>query len=605
MTGSNDGNTITSLRIVAETMNSAPAADEIRTTGSTHGEVVAYHNTAKTQYSLPGGCPVTPLGKAQGTCFYLDALGQLMALKAKDHSRLGLEDLFGARNFLLDQYWPRYGKDGKPNGADYGVAAKALMAACAQQGVWSPLDKVRGRGAWRHDDGSLLLHCGNVILTNDDEISPGKIGAYVYPAGEPLPMPAEAGSGVGQGSAGDWLLNLTRTWNWKRREIDPLLLVGWIGAAIVGGALDWRPALWITGGQGTGKSTLHRILAGIFGGGLLSVSDTTAAGVWQKLGHAALPVAVDELEADTDNRKQEGIIKLARQAASGGVVLRGGQDHSGAEFIARSCFLFSSILIPPLAPQDLSRLAVLELKPFAKGSLIRFDAEQLIQIGNALRRRMYAGWKDLPERLDLYRQALIEKGHDARGADQFGTLLACADLLLSDGTPDIEAVHTVAELLEARALADWNDSLSDEQAMLETLLTSVIDPFRNGTRHTVAEWVHKAAGICATSDEVESNRILATYGLKVHEDIGERWLAIANNHTELAGLFRGTKWTGGNGRGLWRQSAQRLEGARNSEHPIRIGGVTARAVLIPLELVVEKTVQARNEDRSFELREGD
>jgi predicted ATPase len=33
-------------------------------------------------------------------------------------------------------------------------------------------------------------------------------------------------------------------------------VLGWIAAATIGGALDWRPSLWITGDLSTGKSTL-------------------------------------------------------------------------------------------------------------------------------------------------------------------------------------------------------------------------------------------------------------------------------------------------------------------------------------------------------------
>jgi hypothetical protein len=32
-----------------------------------------------------------------------------------------------------------------------------------------------------------------------------------------------------------------------------VLLFGWIGAAMVGGALDWRPLAWLTGDRGTGE----------------------------------------------------------------------------------------------------------------------------------------------------------------------------------------------------------------------------------------------------------------------------------------------------------------------------------------------------------------
>jgi hypothetical protein len=89
--------------------------------------------------------------------------------------------------------------------------------------------------------------------------------------------------------------------------------------------------------------------------------------VRQLLGQQSLPVAIDEAEADEDNRKMLALIKLARQAASGGRIFRGGQDHQGHEFIARSCFLFSSIYVPPLPSAGQEPHGVLELGPLPTG----------------------------------------------------------------------------------------------------------------------------------------------------------------------------------------------------------------------------------------------
>jgi hypothetical protein len=153
------------------------------------------------------------------------------------------------------------------------------------------------------------------------------------------------------------LVAVLATWNWSRSDTDAHLLFGWIVAAMFGVALDWRPLAWVTGDAGSGKSTLDRLLSIVMGGeqGLVTTTDATEAGLRSVVRQSTLPIAFDEAEAD--NRRMAGVIKFARQAASGGMVLRGSADHKGAEFRVRSCFLFSSILIPPLGDQDiLSRL---------------------------------------------------------------------------------------------------------------------------------------------------------------------------------------------------------------------------------------------------------
>ena len=132
--------------------------------------------------------------------------------------------------------------------------------------------------------------------------------------------------------------------------IDARLLLGWIGSAMMGAYLNYRPLAWITGDSKTGKSTLQELLGWVLGGALLQSPDASEAAVRQVLGQQSLPVAIDEAEAEEDNRKLLALVKLARIAASAsGDIMRGGQDHQGHQFQAKTCFLFSSD--PAAGPQ--------------------------------------------------------------------------------------------------------------------------------------------------------------------------------------------------------------------------------------------------------------
>jgi hypothetical protein len=191
---------------------------------------------------------------------------------------------------------------------------------------------------------------------------------------------------------------------------------------------------------------------------MVKASDATAAGLWQAVGHASLPVALDELESEEDNRKNSNIIKLARHAASGGQTLRGGSDHKGTDFTVRSAFLFSSILMPPMLGQDVSRMAVLQLNALAGVSPPALEPVLLAQFGAIFRRRILDHWHRFPELLESWRQALSTKGHSGRSADQFGTLMACADLLLSDFMPDGDSLEEWTELLKRSTLSEAEDA---------------------------------------------------------------------------------------------------------------------------------------------------
>ncbi|MFA5580520.1 MAG: hypothetical protein WDA25_01045 [Paracoccaceae bacterium] len=537
---------------------------------------------------LPPLCPVTPLGTHDGTFFYLDAVGQLRALKARDHGNKDLLALFSPKTYFLHEQWPRMNAAGVVTGWRPEEAGEELMCACAIAGVWNAMEKVRGRGAWLDDAGGLILHVGDGVWMDGQWQATGLHDGHVYPAAPALPRPRD---GHASPEKMDELLDVLKSWQWGRPAVDPYLMMGWLAAAHLGGALEWRPLAWVTGDKGTGKSTLHRLIKGILGGGLLSTSDATEAGIRQTLGTQTLPVAIDEAEADEDNRKLQALIKLARQAASGGNITRGGADHQAQAFIARSCFLLSSILIPPLHGQDRSRLAILELKPLLPGAPDpELTVEWMRSVGAAMQRRLVDGWPRFETTLQAYRRMLKQAGHAARGADQFGTLLACTDLLLNDTAPSEDDLAGWEQMVSAAALAETGEDVSDADRCLSHLLTSSVALDGGGRPQAVAHWVGRALrdiedGIGPNDRNAEKQ--LYVYGLRVVERRADnsRWLAVANAHQGLARLFAGSHWQARSGAaGVWGQSLQRLAGALAGQN-VRINGRGTKCVLVPMALV--------------------
>jgi hypothetical protein len=570
---------------------------------------------------LPYGCPVLPIGVNGDVCYYLDQLGQLRELKARDHSRLNLQQMFGRKKDLLYEFWPRKSQDKTTlgwitTGWKPELCAEALMGECGKLGVWSAEERVRGAGAWKGRDGELILHCGDELLVTavqDDaaaeaawaRIAPGLVGGLVYPAGPPGMKPhGVAQPGGPRGPAAE-MLALLETWNWRRKDIDAHLLLGWIGAAMLGGALGWRVVAWITGGAGTGKSTLAEILQWVMGdNGLLRTSDSSAAGIRQTLKYASRPVALDESESDEDNRKMQALIKLARDAASGSIGYRGGQDHEASAFTVRSCFMFSSILIPPLLSQDRSRMAVLELDKLREGVPAPSTTERKIaELGTKLLRRLLMQWRRFPGTLEAYRAAMATAGHSARGQDVFGTLLACADLLLADELPETDVLAGWTQRLEASKLAEIEGTMSDENACLAYLLSTQIDNSRDRVRQTLGQWIAAAAGTgdpAWTTEEFNAlkatvrnaEKLLLDYGIKLVTDLGTgiQYLAIANIHRGLSKIFENTQWGARPGtQGVWVQSLRRLPHLRDNK--TYWFGSQSKATLIELKLCLEASIE--------------
>ena len=373
-----------------------------------------------------------------------------------------------------------------------------------------------------------------------------------------------------------------------------MLLLGWIGAAFVGGALKWRPLIWLTGNRGTGKSTLQEVINCIFDNSILSVSDPTPAAIFQKVGFSSLPVALDEMEPETDNKKVQNIIKLARQACSGGVILRGSAEGNASEFKARNCYLFSSILVPALLPQDRSRIAILDLKEIS-GTPPRINRKELSVVGQKIFRRMIDKREDFTINMENLRIEFAKLGFDSRGCDQFGTLIAAAQVILYDDPMTSDDIAEMGEMMKEVIEAEQYDNDSNEVQCLNHLLTSTCEAFKDGRKRSIGDWINQAAGLenteCSTGAITEdtkdaANKVLSTYGLKVANeylsgDSMTQCLLVATSHQGLAKVFKETAWA----EGVWTQALRRLKGAQPYKTR-RFGGVASKCTFIPIQSII-------------------
>lgn len=599
---------------------------------------------------FPLKSPVQPLGikadiSGSQKCFYLDVNRQLVSLEAGNkHGKNNMIALFGDRSDWLEINFPQWSapvfegrgdkrrqiKASEITGFDQAEASRALIEECVRKGPFDPAGRMRGRGAHRTaEHNGLILHCGDKVLISEMNaegaikrmrwVDPGLVERNVYSAAEGIPRPHHQPCGP---EVAEDLLAVLQTWNWRRELLDPYFVLGAIGAGFVGGALPWRPNLWITGGRGTGKSTLNGqdgLIHGVYGEGLFRTGDASAAGIRQSLQNATVPVLFDEIEASEDNKRVADVIKLARVASSGDKMTRGGSDHTAHEFTLRSSFWFSSILVPPLEPQDLSRLALLELRPLRRHVVdngIALEKLPLALWGRKLFRRMVDGWARLSDTKLKFHKALAATGHDSRACDQFGTLLACADLLINDhdtedGLPSDEEVAIWAQHCHPHKLAEVAQAVSEQEGCIQHLVTSMVQSRGGEERQSLGTWIGQAAarnvakwGAAAIDESDRAQKRLEQMGLCV---VNARWnpgkdgkpgrwgavrfevdkpgfLAVSDSHQALKAIFAGTKWQGG----VWKQSLARFDGAR-AVAAVKLARVSQRVVLVPLCHVLDES----------------
>lgn len=555
------------------------------------------------------GCPVKPLGVNGAIYWYLDVHGQLRGVGKHDAQAIMM--LFGRMIPQLCYHFAQWARDPdsgemrrKPHRFDQTTAAMEMMQACSERGLFDPEGAVRGVGAWTDDDGRLVYHAGDRLWIGTDQADPGTHDRRIYPAAPAVPHPALTVSDAADPVAR--LDEVLATWHWERPDLDPTICLALVGVQMMGGALPWRPAFWFSGGAGTGKSTLQKLILHLHGGekGLIQSTDATARGIASLLGQSTLPVALDELEpGDAGSTKERGIVELARVAASGGRWARGSSDQKGSTGQLRSTFLFSSILVPGvLKSQDLQRIILLNLLPLAEGSSppdLRADTWR--KRGAAIKRLLIDRWPSWSRRLELWREACAAQGVTGRDADNWATVLAMAQIIRSAELPAGDEMDGWARKVARIVKSRDGEAHTDADEVLVHLMSQKLDVFRRDRTYSVAQWVMVAADLPGAPSDLLSdfgsdadgrekrarraNELLAPYAIRVIREQGQEPLIFIGNKKvqPLLDLFRDTQWAGG----AWSQSLLRVAGAVPSPIPRRLSGagIQCRGTDVPIRAI--------------------
>jgi hypothetical protein len=605
---------------------------------------------------LPLDAPITPLGKNGVSIILLDESKQIATVKPQELGK-GLLALLCGEEWLTEVFpqqklVPGTGKGNTDpqfytDGFNQNDAQMAIIGACRVKGIFKPEGKIFGRGAHRgrDDDQQLLLHMGNKVLISSagdwrrgsgkvakDRIDvrverAGAIGGKYYPADDALPPPAAEASTRDEA---EQLLKLFAKWYFVDggRDGKPgpaeYLLLGMVGQMFICGALNWRPHVWLAGPTASGKSSLQRIIRAIHDDWVLRAEDASEAAIRQLLNNDTLAVMIDEAEAADNPERQRAMMNLAKKSSSGGKILRGGADHKGQEFTAQSAFLFSSVLHTPMLGEDRNRFAILDMRqvpaaidPFEVGPLLPLWR----MVGRKMHRRMLEQWPRFEATLATYKREIHSHGYEGRWQDTYGTLLACADMLLFDEAPahrvpadetDITEKTWVRMVLPLMVRGKV-ESRPDNERVIAYLLSLTLPGSNGHAAETIGQWIVRAMEprTSDNGDEAISNPInevarsrLKTVGLRlvlldkdkdgkvrlagepIINDWKNAYLAVAHaTCVPLVELFKNSnEWRGGG----WLQSMGKIEGVEKGLK-MRFSGPNAdNAIAIPLMALKEK-----------------
>lgn len=487
------------------------------------------------------------LGYDRDTYHYLPTgKGQLTLLSPTQHQKLTLLPLAPLA------WWEASFPGSK--GANWLVAADAMMRTSHKVGVFSH-ENLRGRGLWtvENPDGSkgVILHLGDRLLAPGSKkyIAPE---AYkcpekkIYERVKRLAGPSKTKAMTLEEA--EVVLNLFKDLLWHD-ESSAILAAGWTAMAPLGGCLKWRPHIWLTGGAGSGKTTVVRDLIQPLLGGMRFYfeGDSTEAGIRHRVRSDAVPILYDEADrhdARAEPRIQK-IIALARSASSMGdtAEVAKGNPHGGVlSYHVRSMFCMASIGGALRGQQDKQRICLLQMR--SKGNVgegvknkhWRAYSPRLNKVTGKWGRELVArtlGWaRDgrMEETLDVFKEAAANTLGDARSGDQFGTLYAGAWMLMSDEPP---TALDAKEMIGSEDLEHFVDEQVPEgKRALRILLQKQerVDTSSGVKTLSVGQLIGIATGemLGGVSTEEATNR-LKILGFRIEVFDGVRMLLVANS----------------------------------------------------------------------------
>lgn len=558
---------------------------------------------------------------ADGICYVITSTGHLRRVEKWDHATL--VDIWAPFTNTLKFCWPAWGKaieveDPKTGEVKKIVPVKraerdpvieAIMNAAARMPDFDPNQQHRGRGGWRDSHDAFLWHSGGWLWRAEggklERSRPAMHDGFLYTRMaatiEPWQMPVKP-----EESPARRILEHLRTWRWGRPFLDPVLVLGFLGTCLMGGALKARPILFTTGGKGVGKSTLLELLNKALMGAVTTTVNTTAAGIYQRAKYDSLPFLIDELESKAGSTRAEAVIELARVAYTGGDISRGGADHEATTFTARNSFGLFAINAPPMGGQDKSRMAVVNLDRLdAPNGVAGGLAMSPETDGRMLLRQVMDGWADFNGRLMRnWWEALSPHGLDSRAIDTFGTLLAAAELMAGPealeeaGLPVQSEYGRIGAMVAEATAIERAETLDNWHKCLDMLLQSSIDQWREGIKPTVGsvcdQVLSGSTGQAAGMDITYARERLQLVGLgmmpRSHVDSRGPCLAVPHESPMLNRIFADSEFHKSVWYGALKQAPREIViRDRGNKQKVKINGSVKHCLLVDLAAFAEAT----------------
>jgi putative DNA primase/helicase len=536
------------------------------------------------------GMPFRLLG-ADGELFYYmpDKSQQIVSLAASAHSKNNLMRLAPLQSWEI--VFP-----GNSQGTNWDAAINALIQRSQSMPMFDSR-RIRGRGCWI-DGADIVYHAGDRLVVNGNQTIIPKYNSSrraIYHGALHIDVEQSAAASNTESAK---LIDLCEMLSWER-PLYGKLLAGWLALAPIGGALRWRPHLWVTGPSGSGKSWIvSNIIQPIVGDAALHVQGATSeAGIRGMLGSDSLPVVFDEAESEdkASQMRFESILTLARQSSTetGAGIVKGTAQGGSVTYLIRSAFLFASIGVAAVKKSDVSRISILQLKKnLGRDAAEHFD--KVVALWKAtvsndsycskFRARCINNAKIIRDNCEIFSRVAVDFTGDKRSADQIGALLAGAYSLT---TSKIVSDEIALDFMKRQDWAGFKseDVDNDENQCLAHLAASSIrfDVAGANYARTISEVIADIQSDPLSGDDAgtqlrRKDRMDALQRHGVRFDPESRGIFVANNHPALEVIFGPTAW----GQSKWKHQLERVTGAKRMGVMAFGSQIRQRCVWIPI-----------------------
>ena len=510
-----------------------------------------------------------PLGYDESTFFFYHIPSKDI-VKVNSFSKVQMYQISPA-DYWAEKYPTKHGD------ADLGAAANDLIQMSK---VVGPFDstRIRGTGVWMDED-RVVVNLGHKLIVDGKELSLNAIRSwYIYIQTRNRLPPMVKPLSVEECRP---LLDACIALKWRDSKAG-YLLAGWLFNARIAGALSIHPHVWLTGGSGTGKSTvMDRLVAPALGchkGKIYLQGSSTEAGIRQRMKCSSVPTIFDEFETTGEGSKERvgNLVELLRNtwSATQGVVVKGSTSGVSVEYSLQFSALVSSIRVNLENDADRSRFSVLELAPHDNNlkhwSFVSSCLEKINEnFGERLFARSASMVRVVRRSQDIIARALAGKVNQRYG-QQVGTILAGWYALTSDNVITTEIANSLVrelDLVEEKEEFEMTDEMECFNHLMGwKILVRHCNPM--GGNETKEMSIGTALLSSEYGDQVKN------YGVKCIE--GK--IYVADVHPELTKIYSRTRWS------CWRLSLRRIDGA-NKEGTSRFGSTPVRSTSLPISMI--------------------